>query len=248
MLIRALSFLLVAIALSWAATVYFGADVLIALGLILTQSKIIAKKLMQIELAAVLAWLKAQGGVFLKIELLKKWLMTTVLPLVVGSTVLRRVARFINGYRESIGLRYAAMMAWYDGLHPAEKIVAALIILFATVALSVTSLGLWLILFSVKLPIWFAAATAALWRMTWLSVQKMTFKAVAFLQLSLVWKGVRRLLPESWLERKRRFDYRLARAVIRRRRLTVRQLADRKDSLPFRLGLLFDYLTGGGAK
>ena len=55
---------------------------------------------------------------------------------------------------------------------------------------------------------------------------------------------MRRLLPASWLEKKRRFDYRVARAVIRRRRLTVRQLAERKDSLPFRLGLLVDYLKG----
>jgi len=244
MFIRALSLLVAAIALSWAATVYFGADVLIALGLILTQTKVIAKKLMQIEIASILAWLKVQGSVFLKIELIKKWIMTTVLPLVVGSAVLRKIARFIGRYREAIQIRYAAMMGWYSGLHPTEKTLAALIILFATIALSVTSLGLWLILFSVKLPIWLAAAAAAFWRMVWLSVQKMTFKAVAFLQLSLVWRGMTRLLPASWLERKRRFDYRVARAVIRRRRMTIRQLAEKKDSLPFRLGLLIDYLRG----
>ena len=38
----------------------------------------------------------------------------------------------------------------------------------------------------------------------------------------------------------------MARAVIRRRRMTVRQLAERKDSMPFRLGLMVDFLTGGG--
>lgn len=73
----------------------------------------------------------------------------------------------------------------------------------------------------------------------------MSFKAVAFLQLAWLWRLVRRVLPESWLERKRRFDYRVARAVIRRRRMTIRQLADRKDSLPFRIGLLIDYFRGG---
>lgn len=54
----------------------------------------------------------------------------------------------------------------------------------------------------------------ALGKMTWTSIQKMTFRAAAFLQLSLLWKGLRRLLPTSWLEWKRRFDYRGARAVV----------------------------------
>ena len=70
------------------------------------------------------------------------------------------------------------MMAWYGRLGTAEKVVAALAILAATVALSVTSIGLWLILFSVKLPLWIAAAATALGRMVWTSVSKMAFKAV----------------------------------------------------------------------
>jgi len=107
-----------------------------------------------------------------------------------------------------------------------------------------TSMGLWLVLFSVKLPLWIAAAAAAFWRMFWLSIQKMAFKALAFLQLKWLWRGLSRLLPATWLQRKRRFDYRVARAVIRRRRLTVKQLAEKKDSLPFRLGVLVEYLTG----
>lgn len=244
MFLRAFALLIAAIALSWAATVYFGHEVLIALGLILTQAKVIAKKLVHLELPLIFAWLKTQTSIFFKIELLKKWIMTTVVPLVVGSAVLRRIAAFVRRYREAVAERYQRMMAWYFGLHPVEQVLAALIVLFATVALSVTSLGLWLILFSVKLPFWVAAAAAAFGRMVWVSIQKMTFKAVAFLQLSLIWRGIRRLLPESWLERKRRFDYRVARAVIRRRRLTIRQLAEKKDSLPFRMGLLIDYLRG----
>ena len=244
MFLRALALLVAAVALSYAATVYFGHEVLIALGLILTQAKVIAKKLVHVELPVILAWLKTQAGVFLRIELLKKWIVTTVLPLVVGNAVLRRLAAFIGRYRAAVALRYERMLDWYQRLHWGEKLVAALVILFATVAVSVTSLGLWLILFSVKLPLWIAAVATALGRMVWVSVQKMAFKAVAFLQLALAWKGLRRLLPASWLEKKRRFDYRVARAVIRRRRLTVRQLAERKDSLPFRLGLWVDYLTG----
>lgn len=245
MFLRPLALLVLAIGLSLAATFYFGNEVLIALGLILTQFKVIGKKLASIELPLILAWLKTQASAFLKIELLKKWLMTTVLPLVLGKALLRRIAAWTAQYRQAISRRYRHMLRWYRRLHPVEKVLATLAILFATIALSVTSLGLWLILFSVKLPLWIAAAVAAFARMTWLSIQKMTFKAVAFLQLSWAWRLLRKVLPASWLERKRRFDYRVARAVIRRRRLTIRQLAERKESLPFRMGILVDYWRGG---
>jgi hypothetical protein len=244
MILRALALLVIAIGLSVTATFYFGHEVLIALGLILTQMKVIAKKLTMIEVPLLLAWLKAQSSAFFKIELIKKWLMSTVLPLIVGNAVLRRIAGFLDAYRAGIRQRYRRMLRWYRRLHWGEKLLAALIILFGTLALSVTSLGLWLILFSVKLPLWFAAAVAALVRMIWVSIQKMTFKTIAFLQLGWLWLLVRRILPASWLERKRRFDYRVARAVIRRRRMTIRQLAEKKDSLPFRMGLLVDYLRG----
>ncbi len=242
MFLRGFLLLVAAVGFSVAATIYFGNEVLIALGLILTQLKVIAKKLVGVELPAILAWLKFQGSAFFRIELIKKWLMTTVLPLILGKAVLRRIANFTARYRRMVRLRYMKLLRWYRRLHWGEKLLAALIILFATLALSVTSLGLWLILFSVKIPLWIAAVSVALWKMTWASVQKMAFKAAAFLQLSLLWKGVRRLLPASWLEWKRRFDYRVARTVIRRRRLTLRQLEARKDSLPFRLGLLVEYL------
>jgi hypothetical protein len=148
-------------------------------------------------------------------------------------------------YRRAVRLRYVRLLRWYRRLSNGEKLLAAGIILAATVGLSVTSLGLWLILFSVKIPLWIAAVAAAFAKMTWTSVQKMAFRAAAFLQLSLLWKGLKRLLPSSFLEWKRRFDYRVARTVIRRRRMTLKQLEARKDSLPFRLGLLVDYLRAG---
>ena len=85
-------------------------------------------------------------------------------------------------------------------------------------------------------------------RMIWTSVQKMAFRAAAFFQLAILWRWLSRKLPASWLARKRRFDYRVARTVVRRRRMTVRQLEARKDSLPFRMGLLFDYLRGPTSK
>lgn len=245
MLFRAMVLLVAAVSLSVAATLYFGQEVLIALGLILTQAKVIAKKVTTLELPLLLAWLKTQASAFFKFELIKKWLMTYAVPLIVGNAALRRLAAYLKRYSDSVRARYDELLAWYGALKPVEKVLSALIVLFAMLALSVTSLGLWLILFSVKLPFWLVAAGAALWRSVWLSIQKMSFKAVAFLQLAWLWRLVRRVLPESWLERKRRFDYRVARAVIRRRRMTIRQLADRKDSLPFRIGLLIDYFRGG---
>ncbi len=242
MLLRAFALLFVAVVLSWSATMYFGDEVLIAFGLILIQAKVFAKKLVQLELPIFLVWLKAQAGAFLRIELVKKWLMTTIVPLLVGKAVLRRLAAYLSGYRLRVRRRYERVLHWYDSIHPVEKIVAAIILLSATLALSVTSLGLWLIFFSVKLPLWIMAVAAGVLRYVWLSVQKMTFKAVAFFQLSMLWRSLRRLLPARWLERKRRFNFRVARAVVRRRRLTVRQLADRKGSLPFRLGFTADYI------
>lgn len=244
MFVRAFALLFLAIAASFAATMYFGSDVLIALGLILTQIKVISKKLTMVEWPAFVTWLKSQAEIFLRIELLKKWLMTSVVPLLLGKAVLRRFAAFLNQYRASVRKRYMALLRWYRDLHPVEKVVAALIILCATVALSVTSVGLWLILFSVKIPLWIAAVSTALWRSVWLGVQKTVFRAVAFLQLRWFWRGMSKILPASWLAWKRRIDYRIARAVIRKRRMTVRQLAARKDSLPFRLGLMVEFLTG----
>lgn len=242
MMWRGFLLLVAAVGFSIAATLHFGQDVLIALGLILTQLKVIAKKLAATEIAAIWLWFRAQASVFLRIELIKKWIMTTVLPLILGKAALRRVAAFAERYRRAARLRYMRLLRWYRRLGRVEKVLATLIILFATIALSFTSVGLWLILFSVKLPLWIAAMATAFWNMVWVSVQKTAFRAAAFFQLNLIWRWIRRRLPATWLARKRRFDYRVARTVIRRRRLTLRQLEERKDSLPFRVGLLFDYL------
>lgn len=242
MMWRSLVLLMAAVGVSVAATLYFGNEVLIALGLILVQIKVIAKKLMSLEVPAVLYWLKMQGQAFLKVELLKKWASTTLAPLLLGRAVLRRIAAYLGRYKVAVTQRYAALLQWYIQLPRAERAIATLIILFATLALSVTSLGLWLILFSVKLPLWVAAAVTALWRSVWTSTQKMAFRALAFLQLGWLWRGVKRIVPASWLDRKRRAEFRLARAVVRRRRLTLRQLADRKDRLSFRIGILWDLI------
>ena len=238
MLWRALLLLLIIGSISVGLTMYFGNEVLVALGLILVQLKIVAKKLVSVELPAVLAWLKAETSMFFRVELLKKWAMTTALPLLVGNAILRKIEQTLTRYRSGIRAQYDAMCAWYNALDWHVKIVATLIVLFATLGLSVSSIGLWLILFSVKLPFWLAAAIGSFTQMTWLTIRKMAFKTVAFFQLGWLWRFIARRLPEGYLERKRRLDFRMARIVVRRRRLTLRQLAQRKDSFSLRWAVI----------
>lgn len=231
MLARALLILVLVAALSIGLTWYFGETVLLALGLILVQIKLVAKKLTTIQWPSVLIWLKTEAQSFLQVELLKKWLMTSVIPLVLGSAILRRIDQFFDSYKTAVRAQYDGMLGWYAELRWYEKAVATLILLFALLGLTVSSLGLWLILFSVKLPLWILAALASLWQMTWVSMRKLAFKTVAFVQLSWAWRGLSRMLPKSYLERKRRLDFRVARMVVRQRRMTLRQLSERKDTL-----------------
>jgi len=80
MVLRALALLIVLVAVSVALTAALGEKVLVALGLLLLQVQLLAKKLVAIELPPVLVWLKTQAALFLRVELLKKWLSTSALP------------------------------------------------------------------------------------------------------------------------------------------------------------------------
>ncbi|MDU8945586.1 hypothetical protein [Ovoidimarina sediminis] len=246
MFLRALLLLILVAGLSLALTWYFGEAVLLALGLIAVQLKFVLKKLATVEWPAILAWLKTETQAFFQIELLKKWLMTSALPLLVGNALLRRIEAFFAAYRSRVRAQYDALMGWFAGLQWYEKLVAALIVLFATLALSVTSLGLWLILFLVKLPFWAIAALTALGRMIWETLRKTAFKTAAFFQLGWLWRFVRRRLPKEALDRQRRLNFRIARRVVRHRRLTLRQLSERKDSLALTLAVLRERWRGGG--
>ncbi|MEM6825611.1 MAG: hypothetical protein AAF566_10900 [Pseudomonadota bacterium] len=241
MLFRALALLTLLVGLSVCLTLWFGQEVLIAIGLVLTQSKVILKKLAALELPAVLAWIKAQGALFFRVELIKKWFSTTLVPLVLGNAVLRRVEAFAGRYRAAVRVQYQRLIRWYAALGRPEQIATALVVLAAFLALTVSSLGLWLILFSVKLPFWIAAVLAASGRMVVSSIERMAFRTLAFLQLTWAWKLVRWMLPDHVLERKRRFDFRVARMVVRRRRMTLRQLESGRNSLSLRLSLIAEY-------
>ncbi len=244
MLLRALALLIVLIAVSILLSVAFGEKVLVALGLVLVQLQLLGKKVIALEWPVIALWLKTHTALFFRVELLKKWVSTSLLPLIMGSVMRRRIAGWIGALRAGIATRYARMMAWYSDLGPLEKLLTAMIVVVAMFALSVSSVGLWLILFSVKIPFWLVAMLAATSRMIWTTLSKTAFRTIAFLKLGLAWALLRRGLPKRLLDRKRRFEFRMARRVVRKRRMTVRQLAAQKDSFALNWAVYKEALRG----
>ncbi|MCC1493786.1 hypothetical protein [Cognatishimia sp. F0-27] len=241
-MIRAIALLVLAIGASILATLYFGNEVLIALGLILTQSKVLLQKIVSLKPALVLAWIKAHGIVFFKKDLPYRWVSSVLVPLVLGKALAKRIGLIVDRLTAPIVQQRALLMAWYRGRSGLEKGLLTVALVAATLALSVTTIGLWLILFSISLPLWLVSTALALGKALSRTVQKSLFRAVAFLQLKWVSRLLVRILPKQWVARKRRFDFRMARAVVRRRRMTVEQLAARKDKLPFQAGVFLEFL------
>lgn len=244
MIWRALCLLVLVITASVLLTLMLGHEVLLALGLIATQIKLLIAKASSLKLPTVLAWLKTEAHLFFRVELIKKWVYSSLVPLVVGSAILRRLKLWMAGYIDAVRSRYRAMIDWYGRLGRAEKVVATLIVVFATLALTVSTLGLWLVLFTVQLPLWVLAAAAAAGKSVWLSARKSLFKTLAFFQLGWLWRLIRGRLPKDVLEKKRRLDFRLARRVIRSRKMTLRQVTAGKDGLALRLALIRARLRG----
>ena len=243
MLVRALAILVLVLTASLLLTWHFGADILLALGLILAQLKLLGSKVASIQPPAALAWLKTQAALFFRVELLKKYFYSTLVPVLLGAGFRRRMSALITAFTSAAKARFEAMMAWYRGLDWHVRLVATLIVLVATLGLSVASLGLWLILFSVQLPFWLLAFLGTTLRSTLQSLGKYAFKTVMFLQLGWLWRLIRRRLPPEYLERKRRFDFRLVRRVVRHRRMTLGQLEAGHNSIALRLALLRAYLS-----
>lgn len=98
--------------------------------------------------------------------------MTTALPLLVGKALLHKLDTFLSRYRDAIFRQYDGSISWYNALGWHVKIVAPLIVVFAALGLSVSSVGLWVILVSVKLPFWLVAAFSSGVRMTWATIEK----------------------------------------------------------------------------
>ncbi|NIP18307.1 MAG: hypothetical protein GWM87_09240, partial [Xanthomonadales bacterium] len=88
---RALALLILLCLASVALSAYFGAEILAALGAILAQLKIIGAKLSAVSSRTVLLWLKAQGINFARIEIGKRWLTRSLIPLLIGAATQRRI-------------------------------------------------------------------------------------------------------------------------------------------------------------
>jgi len=241
MFLRALALLIVLCLASVALSAYFGAEILAALGMILAQLKIVASKLAAVSSRSLLLWLKAQGINFARIEIAKRWLTRSLIPLLIGAAAQRRIAELSHRYVALARERYQAMLAVYRAQPRPTRILLVLVAIVATMAVTVTTMSLWLVVFSVQLPLWILAGVAAFWRVIWGSVQKLIFRSLAFMQIFRVWGVLRRRMPPEYLARLRRFNFRVARMVVRRRRLTLAQLADRKDDLGMRFALIREY-------
>lgn len=242
MFVRALAILIIVIAASLLLTWHFGAEIVLALGVILTQAKLLWGKVLTFQLPSALTWFKSELATFFRIELIKKYVYSTFLPVLMGASLRRRIGLLMRRYMGAIKARFDALMAWYRALDWKIQVIATLIVISATLGLSVASIGLWLILFSVQLPFWLLAFLGATIRSVGQSMGKYAFKTVMFLQLGWLWQIMKRQLPPEYLERKRRFDFRLVRRVVRQRRMTLRQLEAGHKSLFLRLALLRAYI------
>ncbi|MGR3433870.1 MAG: hypothetical protein ACU0CO_03100 [Shimia sp.] len=227
MLLRAILILGFLGAAAVAASVLFGAEVVFALGLIWVQAKVLFGKIGSLTWPTVAKWLKLHGLTFVRRDVWMRWMTSTALPMVVGNAVLRRFAGALARLRADVGLRYAAIRGWYRALPPIPRFAATLVLLGAAIGAGLASVGIWVILFSVQLPIWMVALAATLARTVLRTVEKTVFKTLAFLQLGWLWTALRRVLPARWLIAMRRWNRRVAREVIGRRRRTTRRVAER---------------------
>jgi len=241
MLLRALAILVFIAGLCLGLSYWFGAEILAALGLAVQQAKILFARLATISAGGVASWLKAQGINFARVELGKRWFFKSILPLLIGAALQRRISITFRSFVRRVKFRYRTMQRWYKMQDRLMKIVLISIVVGATLALALSSMSLWLFVFSVQLPLWIIATIGAFWQVIWRSLQKLVFRTLAFMQLYRAWGLLRDRLPESYLRRVRRFNFRIARIVVKRRRMTVSQLHASKHSWGMRWALLQEY-------
>ena len=241
MLLRALAVLGLVAGICLGMSYWFGAEILAALGIALQQLKVVFAKIATVSATSILTWLKAQGINFARVELGKRWVMKSILPLIIGAALQRRINITFRSLIRRVKMRYRRMQRWYRAQDLAVKAVLIGIVVLSTLAVALSSMSLWLFVFSVQLPLWIIATFAALWQGLWRSLQKMVFRTLAFMQIYRVWDRVRDRLPPSYLRRVRRFNFRVARIVVKRRRMTISQLHAQKDGWSMRWALLREY-------
>lgn len=241
-MIRALALLIATLAVSTGLSWWFGAEVLAALGVILAQSKILLARMFSLGTGPLLAWLKMQGVNFARVEIGKRWFFRSLLPLLIGAAAQRRIAREAARLKSGIRARHDGLMRWYASLSRPVRVIAVLTAILATLALALTTMSLWLLVFTVQVPFWILATFGAFGQMIWNTVQKLAFRTIAFMHIGRLWTFLKRRLPDAALRRKRRLDYRVTRMVVRRRRMTVAQLHAQKYGLRMRAALICEYL------
>ena len=241
MLIRALAILAIVAGFCVGFSYWFGAEILAAIGIIAQQLKIVFAKIATVSATGILTWLKAQGINFARVELGKRWFLKSILPLLIGAALQRRINIYFRSFLRRVKMRYRRMQRWYKAQDIAMKVVLIGLVVACTLALALTSMSLWLFIFSVQVPLWIIATLGAFWQVIWRSLQKMLFRTLAFMQLFRVWGMLRDRMPESYMRRLRRFNFRIARIVVKRRRMTVAQLHAQKDGWSMRWALLREY-------
>ncbi len=241
MLLRALAILVFIAGVCLGISYWIGAEILAALGLVIKQAKIVLARLATISVGGVATWLKAQGINFARVELGKRWFFKSILPLLIGAALQRRISITFRSFIRRIKVRYRRMQRWYRAQDRVTRYVLIGIVVGATLALALTSMSLWLFVFSVQVPLWIIATLGAFWQVIWRGLQKLVFRTLAFMQLYRAWGLLRDRLPESYLRRVRRYNFRIARIVVKRRRMTISQLHAHKDSWGMRWALIREY-------
>ena len=241
MFLRAIVLLAIVAGFCAGMSYWFGAEILAALGIALQQLKIVIAKIATVSASGIIAWLKAQGINFARVELGKRWFMKSILPLLIGAALQRRINLYFRSFIRKVKFRYRRMQRWYKAQDIAMKVVLIALVVASTLALALSSMSLWLFIFSVQLPFWIIASIGAFWQIIWRSLQKMVFRTLAFMQLYRVLGFLRRRMPESYMRRLRRYNFRIARIVVRRRRMTVAQLHAQKDGWAMRWALVREY-------
>ncbi len=187
--------------------------------------------------AAAPGWLKLMLVNFFKVEILKKWMITVAIPLLIGIKNRQSLKRFLRRLRTRVELRRRYLMLRYRALSPVWRLVLGVGVVGAILVLSLFVWWFGFLLFLVKIPAWISGPLWYLWSFFTLAIQKAVFQIVVFLHLDRLWRRLKSFLPQRIIRRWRAANYRALRMAIKRRNLTADQLKVKKQKLTLRLSL-----------
>ncbi len=219
--LRALALLALVIAASVALSLVFGTQVLAALGLMIGKAKLLAANALAAVAKGAGVWLRAQGVRFARVEIAKRWVYRSLLPLVIGAAGQRRVRALLRHARRAVRRRHDAMMAWYGRQPLALRVATVGLAIAAMLALTATSVGIWVLIFSVQVPVWILAGLGSVGSLIRDYVERAVFKTVVFMKLDRLWAWAEARLPRGLRRAKRRADLKVARTVVKGRRKAI---------------------------